>query len=98
MNLLFEFRCKGTTFFSNTQTQISQISTIFAELSKKGNYSATEMPNTGHRGQMSAEPMSELNSDVMDEEKGDVWQTPATTKKKKPACSKRRAGWQECSL
>ena len=32
-------------------------------------YSATEMPNTGHRGQMSAEPMSELNSDVMDEEK-----------------------------
>ena len=27
------------------------------------------MPNTGHRGQMSAEPMSELNSDVMDEER-----------------------------
>jgi len=38
-------------------------------LSKKGNYSATEMPNTGHRGQMSAEPMSELNSDVTDEER-----------------------------
>ena len=27
------------------------------------------MPNTGHRGQMSAEPMSELNSDVIDEER-----------------------------
>ena len=27
------------------------------------------MPNTGHRWQMSAEPMSELNSDVMDEER-----------------------------
>ena len=38
-------------------------------MSKKDNYSATEMPNTGHRGQMSAEPMSELNSDVMDEER-----------------------------
>ena len=28
------------------------------------------MPNTGHRGQMSAEPMSGLNPDEMDEEKG----------------------------
>ena len=35
MNLLFEFRCKGTTFFLDTQTQISQISTIFEEKSKK---------------------------------------------------------------
>lgn len=35
MNLLFEFRHKGTTFFLDTQTQISQISTIFAEKSKK---------------------------------------------------------------
>jgi len=30
------------------------------------------MPNTGHRGQMSAEPMSELNSDVMDEERSGI--------------------------
>ena len=31
-------------------------------------YSATEMPNTGLRGQMSAEPMSGLNPDEMDGE------------------------------
>ena len=29
---------------------------------------ATEMPNTGHRGQMSAEPMSGSNPDEMDGE------------------------------
>jgi len=52
-------------------------------LSKKGNYSATEMPNTGHRGQMSAEPMSELNSDVTDEERSGVCQTKVSIKKKK---------------
>ena len=34
----------------------------------KDGYSATEMPNTGHRGQMSAEPMSGLNPDEMDGE------------------------------
>ena len=38
-------------------------------MSKKGNYSATEMPNTGHCGQMSAEPMSGFNPDVIDEER-----------------------------
>ena len=31
--------------------------------------SLAELADTEHRGQMSAEPMSELNSDVMDEEK-----------------------------
>ena len=34
----------------------------------KDGYSATEMPNTGHRGQMSAEPMSGSNPDEMDGE------------------------------
>ncbi|MGN0227723.1 MAG: hypothetical protein ACI4AI_06665 [Paludibacteraceae bacterium] len=38
-------------------------------MSKKGNYSATEMPNTGHCELMSAEPMSESNSELMDEER-----------------------------
>ena len=47
-------------------------------------YSATKMPNTEHQGQMSAEPMSGSNPDVIDEEKGGVCQTPATAKKKKP--------------
>lgn len=28
-----------------------------------------ELPDTGHQGQKSAEPISELNSDVMDEER-----------------------------
>lgn len=30
--------------------------------------SRTESASTGHRGQMSAEPMSELNPDAMDKE------------------------------
>ena len=49
-----------------------------------GDYSAAEVPDTGHCGQMSAEPMSELNSDVMDEERSGVCQTKVTAKKKKP--------------
>ena len=32
--------------------------------------SLAELASTGHRGQRSAEPISELNSDVIDEEKG----------------------------
>lgn len=45
-----------------------------------------EVASTGHRGQKSAEPISGLNPDAIDEEKGDVCQTPATTNKKEPAC------------
>ena len=43
-----------------------------------------KLAGTGHRGQMSAEPMSGLNPDEMDEEKGGICQTSATAKKKKP--------------
>ena len=31
-----------------------------------------ELPDTGHQGQKSAEPISELNSDVMDEERASL--------------------------
>ena len=38
MILLFEFRCKITTFFSNTQTLIAQITTNFAEIAEKHHF------------------------------------------------------------
>ena len=76
------FAAKVLLFFEIRKHKLAEYLPILQKRAKKGNYSATEMPNTVHGWQMSAEPMSELNSDVMDEEKGDVWQTPATTKKK----------------
>ena len=55
-----------------------------------------EFASTEHRGQMSAEPIVGIlisrcsndyfNSDAINKEKSGVWQTPATTKKKEPAC------------
>ena len=63
------FAAKLLLFFQINKHKSPKYLPILQKRAKKGNYSATEMPNTGHRGQMSAEPMSELNSDVMDEER-----------------------------
>ena len=54
---LLKSSAKVQKIFDICKHKSPKISTFFAELSKKGNYSATEMPNTGHRGQMSAEPI-----------------------------------------
>ena len=66
---LLKSSAKVQKIFDICKHKSPKISTFFAELSKKGNYSATEMPNTGHRGQRSAEPMSGLNRDAIDEER-----------------------------
>ena len=43
---------------------------------RRGDYSTTEMPNTGQRGQKSAEPMTGLDPDAMDKVKGGVSYPP----------------------
>ena len=45
-----------------------------------------KVPSTGHRGQRSAEPMSESDSDAIDKERRCRLADGATAKKKKPAC------------
>ena len=52
----------------------------------------TEVPNTGHCGQMSADPMSELNPDAMDQERSGVSYPPYMADAKSETPNERSAG------
>ena len=57
-----------TIFAEREKSPLMQM-LIISRYNEKKTTSCTENASTGHREQMSAEPMSGLNPDVMDEER-----------------------------